>query len=213
MKKRSTIIILILVFVITYIATVVFSHLHVWYHMQGYLGCVSYPIRTVKVKVIDGKTGEPLEGINVYYGIESLYVEYFILFIMPSPDPWTMKKTEEVAALKTDKNGEVVIPKHKICIRRPHKLHEEQIWINIDMQDNLLKKRSLDDRVGRLCSSPPSSDFHYNPNNKYKGFWIVSFPTKVEYPHYADEIADSLYISNGLNKTEENLVIKLDRRQ
>jgi hypothetical protein len=185
--------------------------------MQSYLGCATYSIRTVKVKVVDGKTGDPLEGINVYYGVRSRYVRHFLYFIMPSPDPWVEEKTEEAAVLKTDKNGEVVIPRHKICIKRPQKLDEEHILINIDVQDRFLETGSLDYRIGRLCESLPSSDFHYNPNNKYKGFRIVSFHSKevisTWYTGLDREIADCLYIPDGLNKIEENLAIKLDRRQ
>ena len=167
--------------------------------------------------MVDGKTGEPLDGINVYYCVRSRYVQHFLYFIIPSPDPWGIDKSEEVAALKSDKNGEVVILKHKICIKRPQKLYEEQILINIDVQNRFLESERLDYRVGRLCESLPSSDFHYNPNNKYKGFRIVNFRSKevvsTWYTGLDREIADSLYVPDGLNKPEEDLVIKLDRRQ
>ena len=85
----------IIIFALIIIIAVPCSYSRIRYKVLSYLGSTSYTIRPVTVRILDGKTGEPLEGITAYYGIGSRYISYFEFFL-PSPDPWRVERTEEV---------------------------------------------------------------------------------------------------------------------
>ena len=178
-------------------------------------------MREVKIKVIDKSTKKPLSNIPVVYALMTSNWKNEILPFIPNIEEDRHEKYEECYELKTDINGEFVIPRHSFKVNWPRKLYHEDILINLDFNESEPKDKKKDLYIG---TSPYLSDLTafshginsngiVNPEKHHKGYLICSsFDDKKKYE--CGEIGCIDYNPNiMLSKKDVKLVVELEKKK
>lgn len=90
-------------------------------------------VRPITLKVVDARTRQPLPGISVHYGLQTIVFQKYVLLFIPSLEPDRGPKVAYKAHKYTDTNGEVTFHVQGYALPGNEQLDEEFLFINVDV--------------------------------------------------------------------------------
>lgn len=187
---------------------------------KGYAAQSPMPIRPVTIKVVDMETKKPLEGVPVFYALETMVIQKYVFFVIPNIEPEVGSKLGYKRRATTNKNGEVMFHVDDFKIPQNERFVGEMFFINIDadMTSRManISRRSLEDyystgktkRDGEvdnidlvrdyilMKSRDERDEVLFKPEPNYGGAVVIS----MSYPQSRQEGTD-----NDRYDSEENL--------
>ncbi len=171
-------------------------------------------IRSVKIRIMDKSTGLPLEGIPVYYALQTYWPER-LFYILKNPEGNNVTVYKAMEEYISDSQGEVMIPSRKIALNRwkSEKIYDENIYINVENRLQFSKKEYNIESLASVLLY--GKKYFVNPIPEYKGYKIRSTTYEMNPKDYGGtkfEIADALWNGYGLlKKRQETFVVELER--
>jgi hypothetical protein len=162
-------------------------------------------IRPLTIQVIDSLTKEPIEGAVVYYKLES-YREFSPLGL---PLPHTFFRVIMMEKTYTDENGVVIFPRSSIRLKAFEHFYIEAVYINLEKVPP-----PKEDNPGEFFSCRLEERF--NPIDHLKGAFIGNHwsPVVREIPGAPDWANfNTTYNWGSFSKTEENILVELERKE
>lgn len=196
-------------------------------------------VRPITLKVIDARTKEPLNGISVYYAIQTIVFQKYIFLIIPNLEPDIGPKIAYKEHKYTNERGEVAFQVNDFSLPKNERLDKELIFINLsvdmaqpraqDIQSNLQYYYS----TGRVRRSGPvdlvdvmdqivftedmagRNKYLILPNPKYRAIQLISLESAPhegfqDWTRPGDKF-NVRYNFSSLGKDSDSVVIELER--
>lgn len=158
-----------------------------------FASCTRIYISPICIRVVDSNTKLPIKNIKVTYVLQtSKYVK--LLFILPDLEARLDKKIIMHKVYYTNNEGKMIIDTNKEILFDNFDFLKELIYINLDINEDEYKKELIkyssnlnygstdliEELVDRIAYYEDEyRGIIYNPNNKYKGFYIFNPAYKI----------------------------------
>jgi len=186
-------------------------------------------VRPIKVKVVDKETSAPVNGVVIYYALETVKVEKILGFIPALGG--SIFRYRIIESYTTDSDGTIIIPKRKINLELYEQLSSEEICVNLDIKDKFIRYKEYPEEkdIFQQGNSKEKSfirlfNIHdienvekfYNPIEIYRGFVIYNGYTDVDANKMGGtkrQKFDVLWNSRSFKKKSESFVVELEKNE